>query len=633
MTKIMLALGVLAALGGAGAAQTIPSGGGTVSGNTFGGSALLAPPCDAPSVNHPEVIFAWTPSVVGVATFKVVGGVTAGGGTPFRPAIYLLESPTASASLACDAVGPRHTTAEMRFQVDPLKEGMTAYPTYYVVVDGSSAMHATKPTAGTFTLTITMGLTYGSEELVPSLAAPLSNVVKLRYHFRVDANPVQPPGVGLIWKIVFGFLFPTGPDGASEFQANVYSDNRVIYQDVPGTCSPPTSVGGTEATLWFSIPDVEPPDALGRRVFGTRTLDATFFPAFTQEIDHFHDLWKHEHASQANLNGREGTILVERLGLTTEVNGLNCLAPLQPGSRYVWRQTFTLEDGIPHQVEFALPAGRATYLQPDRPTNLYTEAFYINYGLFRVYYWDLEFAADGSPTWSPLPQWTTARTDIVAQQNTWGFRLTNFRGIPAIEASNDRTPTYLRPGEILDLSAVPACTPAPKPSCAQPGNASLSLKRNVLKPAKSALTLKWSGTTGGHALDLGDPLTTTSYALCLYHEPSSGPWHAMTATAPAGGICGTRSCWKGSPPLSFKYSDRDRTPAGIKQLQVVATSAGTASVKLTGSGPSLPLPSLPLSAPVTVQVQATNGTCWNAVFYDLVTRNDAATFTARADAP
>jgi hypothetical protein len=298
--------------------------------------------------------------------------------------------------------------------------------------------------------------------------------VELRYRFRVDANAAQPPGVGPTWKILFTFHRFSGWGGGWETESNLYSFRRVYQPD--GTCLPAGYDLAAEAAMDFSIQDTLPPDPLGRRIFGVRTLDPTFFPEETRLIDGIADLWKHLHWSQADLNGREGTVLVERVGSTTEAANLSCLGALAPDTRYLWRQTLTLEDDVPHRVEFALPESRGTYLSPTRPTGPYTEAFYLNYGLFRVYLWDVEVRAEGSAAWTPLTRWKIDRTDIDPNENTWGYRLANLRGVPAIEVSNDRSPTYLRPGETLDTSTVPVCTPAPMPRCTQPSKAKLDIR-------------------------------------------------------------------------------------------------------------------------------------------------------------
>lgn len=108
----------------------------------------------------------------------------------------------------------------------------------------------------------------------------------------------------------------------------------------------------------------------------------------------------------------------------------------------------------------------------------------------------------------------------------------------------------------------------------------------------------------------------------------------MIAAAPAAGTCGSKPCWREAPaPYVYKYSDRDRTPDGIKSMQVKGLPTGSGAIKLTGDGAMLQVPALPLSLPVTAQVQASNGTCWEATFETDIRKNDSEQFSARANDP
>jgi hypothetical protein len=63
---------------------------------------------------------------------------------------------------------------------------------------------------------------------------------------------------------------------------------------------------------------------------------------------------------------------------------------------------------------------------------------------------------------------------------------------------------------------------------------------------------------------------------------------------------------------------------------VIAVAAGTrAKITAGASGARLGLPALPLATPVTVQLQAANGQCWETV-YDAAIVNDVTQFKARA---
>jgi hypothetical protein len=57
---------------------------------------------------------------------------------------------------------------------------------------------------------------------------------------------------------------------------------------------------------------------------------------------------------------------------------------------------------------------------------------------------------------------------------------------------------------------------------------------------------------------------------------------------------------------------------------------GKAKIIVKGKGANVEMPTLPLAPPVTVQLQATTGECWEAV-YSTPSKNDASQFKAKAD--
>jgi hypothetical protein len=113
--------------------------------------------------------------------------------------------------------------------------------------------------------------------------------------------------------------------------------------------------------------------------------------------------------------------------------------------------------------------------------------------------------------------------------------------------------------------------------------------------------------------DFGDPLTSTAYVLCLYDE-SGTPSEVAHAQAPAGGLCGTKPCWKQLAGKGYNYADRAKTPDGMAKVQLRAGLDGKAQVKATASGDLLDPPPLPLALPARVQLQASSGECWEATF-------------------
>jgi hypothetical protein len=58
---------------------------------------------------------------------------------------------------------------------------------------------------------------------------------------------------------------------------------------------------------------------------------------------------------------------------------------------------------------------------------------------------------ENQSSWQPLRKWKLVNTDAQPDANTWGMKRATFQGRPAIEVSNDGTPTYMRKGEVIEL--------------------------------------------------------------------------------------------------------------------------------------------------------------------------------------
>jgi hypothetical protein len=123
----------------------------------------------------------------------------------------------------------------------------------------------------------------------------------------------------------------------------------------------------------------------------------------------------------------------------------------------------------------------------------------------------------------------------------------------------------------------------------------------------------------------GDPGSTNDYTLCIYD--SSGL--LMQFTAPAGSTCKDgKPCWTlGSK--GFKYADRSSAHDGVSKLVLKPGDAGRAKLAMVAKG-HLDLAPLPLTLPVSVQLRAKDGACFQATF-DAAKRNDALRFQATSD--
>jgi cysteine-rich repeat protein len=181
------------------------------------------------------------------------------------------------------------------------------------------------------------------------------------------------------------------------------------------------------------------------------------------------------------------------------------------------------------------------------------------------------------------------------------------------------------------------CTVGLRSGCrtpTQPGASKLIVKLKV--PVKGdSIVWKWTRGEETTGSDLGDPLATDDYGLCLFDDSGGPPTLLARATAPAGGTCLGRQCWKarGIPHGEKKllYKDKEKTPDGTTKLVISPGPDGKAKVKIGAKGENLADPPLPFGSTTRVQLHAGNGGCWEATFASAVLRNDSVQFKAVSD--
>jgi cysteine-rich repeat protein len=136
----------------------------------------------------------------------------------------------------------------------------------------------------------------------------------------------------------------------------------------------------------------------------------------------------------------------------------------------------------------------------------------------------------------------------------------------------------------------------------------------------------------------GDPRASETYGLCVY-DSSLNSQPLLVATVPAGALCsGGRECWRlkvDRSTGSYAFNDPTGTYDGINKIRLDhgrsrPAQANTQSIKIRGESPTLAYPAPPFTPPVTVQVRASNGSCWGAV-YSTPRVNDAQQFRAAQD--
>jgi hypothetical protein len=190
-------------------------------------------------------------------------------------------------------------------------------------------------------------------------------------------------------------------------------------------------------------------------------------------------------------------------------------------------------------------------------------------------------------------------------------------------------------GQRFGTTQAPSCSPAPLAGCREQTTRSGVLRFNEkANPAQSRLTWVWArGEATSHA-EFGDPFDTSSYVFCLY-DGSGAPEPLMTLVAPRGNFCGRVECWRqlGGAQGTIQWVADGGNFYGLTQIRLKPGGDGAAKITVTARGAKLDLPPTPLTAPVVLQAQATNGECWSAEYDAFVSRNEPGVFRAKPTVP
>ena len=124
---------------------------------------------------------------------------------------------------------------------------------------------------------------------------------------------------------------------------------------------------------------------------------------------------------------------------------------------------------------------------------------------------------------------------------------------------------------------------------------------------------------------MGDPTQSTRYELCIYD--GRGVRMAMGVdSGPGWTSAGSRQ-----RAHRYKYKDSAALQDGVKIIKSRASNLDRAWLQPVGKGEALPDGAgLPLQYPVTAQLYASDGACWDATFDQTVTlKNDGRGYTAK----
>jgi 6-phosphogluconolactonase (cycloisomerase 2 family) len=164
------------------------------------------------------------------------------------------------------------------------------------------------------------------------------------------------------------------------------------------------------------------------------------------------------------------------------------------------------------------------------------------------------------------------------------------------------------------------CDPAPLAGCRTAVGGSVRIR------ADGTVYWSWNRGQATTGVEFGAPSSQrTHYALCVYDE-SGLP--ALVARR----LAAWRGNWGGGPPFSpaFRLRDPDWTPEGVVAMVLKPGGDDQSKVVVRGKDRNVPPVALPLGLPVRVQLQASNGNCWDAT-YSAPAGNTSSRFRARAD--
>jgi cysteine-rich repeat protein len=155
---------------------------------------------------------------------------------------------------------------------------------------------------------------------------------------------------------------------------------------------------------------------------------------------------------------------------------------------------------------------------------------------------------------------------------------------------------------------VDSCLPAL--GCIHTPKTCRTAQRSLLEignAARKTLVWKWSQGQSTSPAEFADPRSTATYDLCLF-AGTSGALVSEAVIAPS-------AQWASTGSSGFTYNDPSGAMDGIRKLRLIGSAADRAKIILTGKGAALPGVPLPLSGPITAQLEnRSTSVCWSASY-------------------
>jgi hypothetical protein len=224
---------------------------------------------------------------------------------------------------------------------------------------------------------------------------------------------------------------------------------------------------------------------------------------------------------------------------------------------------------------------------------------------------NIDIAETTGPATGPISAAVVQWGDAVTSGQPWTFNGPGLHTVSASHAYPDlttRTITVLGdccgPGpttQPFDTAQIDfGCKDAAPGGCHVGTKSQLKIKNNA-DDNKDKFGWKWQ--QGSTTLsELGDPTAGTQYFVCIY-----APGLVFDAIIPNG------PPWVTAGSTGYKYKDVAGAAGGVTKMKVKEGMGGKAKILIKGKGMNLDDP-LMLTQPVLVQLQASNGECWEHQF-------------------
>jgi len=123
---------------------------------------------------------------------------------------------------------------------------------------------------------------------------------------------------------------------------------------------------------------------------------------------------------------------------------------------------------------------------------------------------------------------------------------------------------------------------------------------------------KWTWKEGGAITlaDVGDPRDLDGQHVCVFDAAEQV---VARFDLPPGGTCGTKPCWQ-QTSSRIAYNDPTVSSDGVRKMTLRLGAAGIPKIAFKAQGLDTPDLPMPVSLPLTIELQRPTGQCWSATY-------------------